>query len=215
MNKYRQNDSGVNTKEGSKMKRKSFFILAVAVIFCLAVSGAQAATVTMLPAIQNVAPGDPFSLDLEFNFNDPVDGVLGGGIDISFDDTVLDYVSYSWNPAFEAQIDPSLKQNPTDNSDGTLGLLSGWNFGNFNGLTGTGIIGTVNFARNLTPLPGGLTEINMAESASSGGWYAADTAGTQITPTLNGATVVPIPGSILLLGSGVLGLVGLSRRKRS
>ena len=27
--------------------------------------------------------------------------------------------------------------------------------------------------------------------------------------------VVPIPGSILLLGSGVLGLVGLSRRKRS
>jgi hypothetical protein len=94
--------------------------------------------------------------------------------------------------------------------------LDDWVFANFSaGIDGTGTIGTVNFQVDPLTSLGTLTDIALTISTKSGGWF--DAAGGPITPTLTGASVnvVPIPGSILLLGSGVLGLVGLSRRKRS
>jgi len=63
-----------------------------------------------------------------------------------------------------------------------------------------------------------LTSLNQAGGGPSG------SADFVFNPTFESATFdgvvgsisnVPIPGSILLLGSGILGLVGLSRRKRS
>jgi hypothetical protein len=196
------------------VKKRPILILVFAFVFCLSIGAAQAATVSIMPPTQEVVQGGAFSISLAYDFPE---AILGGGVSIGFDDTVLNLGTFAWNPTFFALLDPSTSKLPTDNSNGTIGALDGWDFGNFGGVgPGTGTIGTVNF--QVDPLAAlGLTDLSMAVSTSSGGWF--DAAGAPITPTLNGATVnvnvVPIPGSILLLGSGLVGLIGLVRRKRS
>lgn len=196
------------------MKKNALIMLTMAFVLCVTMGSLQAASVTMLPAVQDVNQGGPFSIDLAYDFTD---GILGGGIDISFDDTALNYLSFSWDPTFLTKIDLGFSSAPVDNSTGVIGALDGWNFGNFAGIFGTGTIGSINFeVDSLAAL--GNTFIAMAESVSSGGWFDAVTFG-QITPTLTGANVnvnvVPIPGTLLLLGSGLIGLVGLGRSRRS
>jgi len=197
------------------MKRKTVLMLVFAFVFCLSMGAAHAATVSLVPTPQSVAPGGNFVINLSYDFTSPVGGILGGGVDIGFDDAILNLGSFSWNATFFSLVDPSLSKLPTDNSNGTTGALDGWDFGNFGGLTGTGTIGTVNFQVDPLANIGASDNIAMSVSTSSGGWF--DSFGSQITPTLNGATVnvVPIPGAIWLLGSGLIGLVGLNRRRKS
>jgi hypothetical protein len=70
------------------------------------------------------------------------------------------------------------------------------------------------------PIAAGIADFGILFDAdvTGGGWFDGNGDPLDLgTVTLSGTSVniVPIPGSILLLGSGVLGLVGLSRRKRS
>jgi hypothetical protein len=194
------------------VKKKIVLMLVFAFVFCLSIGAAHAATVSLVPTPQSVAPGGNFSFTLPYDFTSPAVGVLGGGVDLIFDYAVLKYQKLYLNATILSQVDASFSSDPVYVP---LGAVNGWNFGSFSGLTGTGTIGTLNFQVDPLASIGASDNIAMSVSTTSGGWF--DTDGNGITPTLNGATVnvVPIPGAIWLLGSGLIGLVGLNRRRKN
>ncbi|MGB5409060.1 MAG: VPLPA-CTERM sorting domain-containing protein, partial [Thiogranum sp.] len=57
----------------------------------------------------------------------------------------------------------------------------------------------------------GTTEITVSDSALLGGWSPALT--EAYVP--GSVTVVPVPAAVWLFGSGLLGLVGVARRRRA
>jgi hypothetical protein len=186
------------------MKRKISFILASTLVLCLMVSGVQASSLSLVPTPQTMAPGDSFTLDLVIDFiGDPT---LGGSLDFVYDNALVSFVGWS----FSSLSDPDFSNAP---DAAGIGLA----FGDFGGLT-DGTVGTATFAilpsapLNYTTL---INTVDPSTDTSLGPFVS--TANTIQNPENIGATIqsVPIPGSILLLGSGVLGLVGLSRRKRS
>jgi hypothetical protein len=75
--------------------------------------------------------------------------------------------------------------------------------------TGAFVVATVEF------LAVGLGASNLTLSEAAGNPWASD--GSSINPTFaNGSvTVVPIPAAMWLFGSGLVGLIGISRRKKA
>lgn len=198
------------------MKKNFIFIIAVAFAFCMTVSAAQAGSVSLDPTSQNIAPGDTFFLDVVWDFaGDPT---LGGGWDVTFDDTLLNFGSYVWDPVTDAWFS---RQDPAFSTDGTTGLLFNFGAGDFDGQAGSGplTVGRLTFTQAPSVVPPDSTIISIGPTTGSAGPFVSATTFVAYDPQPDfisaNVNIVPIPGSILLLGSGVLGLVGLSRRKRS
>ena len=182
------------------MKKKLILILALAFVFGLALSSVQAATIFMTPTTQNVGVGDTVLLDLNIDFD-----TTGGAVDITYNNSILDYtgVVFTAGQAF-AQIEP------TETDTGSAGNLSG----RLVALTNGGFPSLIDPA----DLPGSIAQLSFTALAM-GSTFAGVVLNNGFTQadTFAGATVnvVPIPGSILLLGSGLVGLIGIARRKRS
>ncbi|MDO8706570.1 MAG: VPLPA-CTERM sorting domain-containing protein [Sulfuricaulis sp.] len=164
---------------------------------------AEAATISLSPGHQDVAPGSAVSVVLGFDFTGGT-SVLGGGVDVFYNSSVLDFVSFTYNPALA--IDPDFSRVPDDMS----GEVNGISFGNFGGLSGTGVVGTLQFKA----LALGETPLTMADNNSPAGPFF-DVAAKQVTMNYQNAhvNVVPIPAAVWLFGSGLAGL-GLFRTRR-
>ena len=163
---------------------------------------AMAGTISWNTTANTVDENDIFSLDIiGTDFAEIVDG---GGVDLTFDASVLNVLSISfdtsvWNIGTSA-----------GTINNTLGTVDGIAAGAFTSVTDNFIFATIQFQSvglNGTNSSLGLTEY-VGNPWASGG--------TVITPLnfVNGnVSVVPVPAAVWLFGSGLLGLIGVARKK--
>lgn len=168
----------------------------------------NAATVSFSDTSVTANVGDMITLDVVMDFTD--DATLGGGTDIFYDASVLSFQSFDFGTTTLA-LDPGFSRSP----DVLTNELEGLAFGNFNGLSGPGVVGTLTFKAEAV----GDIVLSMAvtsEALKGGEFISATTYGPQlVTFGTADVSIVPVPAAVWLFGSGLLGLVGLARRKKA
>ena len=174
------------------------------------ITTSQAATISLNPLSQDVALGNQVSLQLNMDFTD--DPTLGGGLDIFFDNGLLSFVSFTFDPGLGD--DPCLQRQPDVlTPDVYTGQLSGLAFGNFDGLSGPSPVGTLTFQT----LDAGTAYFGMADNvAPVGPFYSAQTFDQQTVvydaSAVVNITAVPLPATLWFMLSGV-GWMGLIFKK--
>jgi len=181
---------------------------------------ASAASIFMNPSSQVVADGSMFTVDIMAT-GLPA-GTTGGALDISWAaaDMTLDYVYLATtDPAdsgggmFSGPWDPVSSFFTGIDTTGP-GSISGLFVGSFFGVSGDQPIAQLHFT-----LGTGVSDsmISLAEAAVGGTWSSYDGVDViNFTNTYNGAKInpkVPVPAAVWLFGSGLIGLVGMARRR--
>ena len=172
--------------------------------FTLGCASAQAATLSLIPVNQNVVLGNTVSLQLMMDFSD--DATIGGGVDVFYDDSVLQFVSF----VFDAGLgdDPAFRRQP----DALSGELNGLGFGEFGGLSGPSLVGTFTF----NTLTSGSASFSLGvNDYPVGAFYSATTYELQLVDFQGAAievSAVPVPAAAWLLFSGLVMVGAVSRR---
>ena len=160
---------------------------------------ALAATVDFNPNPKQVGPGETFDLDIVGT--DFITSLAGGSFDLGFDSVKLQINSVTNNTAvYEFLPDGGGLLSP-----GLWGTIGFDTFGT--APTGNMTIATI----NLTVLTADTSSLVIQNSAFF------DDVATQLDPTLDAGVIssVPVPAAVWLFGSGLLGLVGVARKKTS
>lgn len=179
--------------------------ISAAIMLISLVSSVNAASVSLVPTsnVNNVLANDIVAFDIIMDFTDIP--TLGGGFDVAFDSAFLQFESYT-----SAGLgDPDFGRDP----DIMAGLLESAAFGDFNGLSGPALVGSVNFSV-LPALGDGLTSIMTQATNGIGGPFVSAIDFVSIIPvTYNRVDItgVPVPAALWLFGSALLGLAGLIR----
>jgi len=174
------------------------------VLLCSA-SIVHAATISFNTTSVTAGIGDIITLDVLMDFTG--DPTVGGGTDIFYDASVLSFQSFDFGTT-TLTLDPSFSRSP----DVLSNELEGLAFGNFGGLSGPGIVGTLTFQA----IAVGDITLSMAETdnlLAGGAFTSATTFGPQaVSFGTADVSIVPVPAAVWLFGSGLLGLIGVSRK---
>ena len=185
------------------------------VVSLLTAGLANAATVSLSPSAQTVTDGD--ALSLAVIGSDFPDGVNDGTITVTWDATILQLETTQT----DAIVDGALTTGITNiflfdtSTSGQLDFTGGVGLGDDPvGLAGATFT-YLNLAFTAIATPG--TDVNVGLGVS-GQWQ--DGNGQSVLDIVyTGATVtvnpVPVPPAVWLFGSGLLGLVGVARRRSS
>jgi len=201
------------------MKKQILNSCIAAALLGLVSVNSQAATISLSPTSStNIMTGDAVSFNI---FVDAVDvgGILAGGLDLFYDIGILNYNSdFAFDPGFPtdlafSRLGDDCATTLTANCSGP-GEINGIAFGNFGGLAASGptLVGSLSF----TGINLGTSSLAMADNdLPAGAWFSTD--GSPIVMTYDGSSVtvsaIPVPAAVWLFGSGLLGLIGVTRRR--
>ncbi len=173
----------------------------------------HAATVTFGNVSVTAGLNDIITIDLLMDFTD--DATLGGGTDIFFNATVLSFQSFDFSST-TLVLDPAFGRLP--DADVLPGKLEGMAFGNFGGLSGPGVIGTLTF-QAIAVGDSALTMAVTTEALKGGDFISDNTFGPQVvnfgSANVSVVSTVPIPAAVWLFGSGLIGLAGVAAKRRT
>jgi hypothetical protein len=167
-------------------------------------TAAQANSIILAPSTVTTAPG---TVQVQL-FMDFTESTLGGGIDVFYNSSILDFLSFTFDPAMLAMSDPSF----TRTGDDFVGEVNGIAFGNFAGIVGSHLIGTLNFST----IGIGSSLLTLAVNDSPAGPFVSNVTflpmEVDFTSTAE-VIVTPLPAAAWLMISGLGFLVGFGRRK--
>jgi hypothetical protein len=189
------------------MKRK-LFLLSLAFVLCFSVSGVQAAYIVDLnPSATTVGFGEIFTIDVVLSITGGDLDLTSAGLDFTYEPSLVSLTDFALGP--NPPVDPGFSFLPTTT---TPGQINGFGAATFSSFSDNTLLATMTFAADSTI---GLADFGIIASNSSGGWFDTVPNPVDIADvTVNGTSVnaVPIPGAFLLLGSGLIGLVGLRKK---
>jgi cysteine-rich repeat protein len=123
--------------------------------------------------------GDPVTFDVIIDFS-AEGGTLGGGFDVVFDPAALAFVGLTSTDPADTTFDPAFGRDP----DFLSGLLQSWAVGNFNGITGPALVGSVQF--QVLPTMGAATIVAVTPTMGiAGPWVSATDFVTILNPDYN------------------------------
>lgn len=164
----------------------------------------SAATITWDSSTTNISTNDVFTIDvIGTNFLSNVDG---GGVNFSFDSNILNVLSVSINESVWDFGGFGISTGTIDNENGTL---DGIMVNTFADVTGDFVIATIEIQAIAT----GSSLLSLSEYVLNP--WASD--GSPINPDFIDASVnvsaVPVPTAVWLFASGLVGLIGVARRR--
>jgi hypothetical protein len=194
------------------MRTKLLARLLVCAALCAGTGLAQAASLSVTPISSRVALGDQVILMMYADFRD--DPALGGGLDVFFDTTGLEFSSWLFMAPESLGDDPDFRREP----DVLAGELNGIAFGNFEGMFGRSLVGFL----TLEAVALGSFDVTLANNEggppNNPGPFVSFNTGLAMDIDFQGTTIdvisgaVPLPAAAWLLLSG-LGILGLRRRR--
>lgn len=189
------------------MKTISKLICIASVVLCGQVSAASIGWGSS-PAVIEV--NDIFTVDIVGNgFTSNVDG---GGVNFSYDSSVLNILAVSIDGSVWDFGGTGISTGTIDNGAGSVDGIMMNTFGN---VTGNFVVATVQFqAMGIGTSGLDLSEFLLNPWASGGSLLNPDFLGGSLTVSAPSA-VVPVPAAAWLFGSGLLGLIGMARRKKA
>lgn len=189
-------------------------LLCVGGLSLTALTNVQAASISLNPHSTTVNVGSNFSVDLVMDFSD--EATLGGGIDINYNGSMTDFVSFTYDSTFLTMTDPSFTCpgagacTPIDQPNSVSNIA----FGNFMGIGGLFTIGTLEF----TALDAGDIFLSTAETTGAGGLFVSASTFGAMDVVFNGTSVtaVPLPAAawLFLTGLGVFGFASNRKNKK-
>ena len=200
----------------------------VGAVSMLAMTGVNASIISVDPISQIVQPGSSFSATVQADFSDVAAGASGGGFRVTWDTSLLTLNAGASNES--AAISGS-RLGQFFNNGGDAG---------FSITTVDAAAGTLDYSFTTCPLAfpcdtlsvfdvydltfdvnpnaSGSTPLGLGIDAINDPWLLGSNGlPASVDPTYVGATVVvsgvPVPASVWLFGSGLLGLIGVARRR--
>ena len=175
--------------------------------FVACTSVAQAATITVDPLAANVTDGDVFTIKIVGSGFDA--GTIGGGFSITWDSSIVTLQSSALTFA-------------GDQTFGTPGVITVGSWANADVASLNGVAGPDFDIASLTFLAAnpGVSPTDVVIGVFSGGSdriWADATGFVDTNPSFVGGSItvnpVPVPAAVWLFGSGILGLIGVARRR--
>ena len=201
------------------MFKKQFFVCLIAVLGFLQLGAASAAILSFDPSNQTVGLGDSVSVDLRIS-GLGADILTGFDLEVSFDDSILSFQSFTVGPGATG-LDPfgldfGLNSYGIDLGFGTaaVGDLSFESDATLQAIQSDSfVLGTLNF----DTLSTGTSALTFSYALLAGELDPSGLFVTELQAAVQdgSVSVVPVPAAIWLFGTGLIGLVGFSKRGKA
>lgn len=180
-------------------------LLSTALTLAMAAS-VQAATLSFLPGYNNITIGETVSVDVEISGLEIVD-LAGFDLDVNFEASVLNFTGYILYGELGTVPGDAEDLSLGDDGSGTINLAEMSWLGDLSGQSDSFTLATLTFEG----LEVGSSSLAFTYADLSDDWgdvITADTLGGRVD-----INAVPLPGAVWLFGSGLVGFVGLKRKR--